>query len=104
MYRLSYLLRRHVEGDRPEVHLLVGVDAGQDEEQARALCTTWTVPCCGKGGRKVALTLESCIYSCHCIQMYCNVCTLDLRESERGDSLVRQSLYHNRKVLDKTIL
>jgi hypothetical protein len=33
----SHLLGRHVEGDSPEVDLLVGVDAGQDEEDAGTL-------------------------------------------------------------------
>jgi hypothetical protein len=33
----THLLGRHVEGDGPEVDLLVGVDAGHDEEQARTL-------------------------------------------------------------------
>ena len=33
----THLLRWHVEGDRPEVHLLVGVDARHDEEEAGAL-------------------------------------------------------------------
>ena len=28
---------RHIEADGPEVDLLVGVDAGHDEEEARAL-------------------------------------------------------------------
>ena len=37
MYKQSYLLGRHVEGDSPEVHLLVGVDAGQDKEDAGPL-------------------------------------------------------------------
>ena len=34
---LTHLLRRHVEGDSPEVDLLVGVNAGHDEEEAGAL-------------------------------------------------------------------
>ena len=33
------VLRRHIEGDRPEVHTLVGVYAGYDEEDARPLHT-----------------------------------------------------------------
>ena len=33
----THLLRRHVEGDRPEVHLLVRVAARHDEEEAGAL-------------------------------------------------------------------
>jgi hypothetical protein len=33
----SHLLRGHVEGDRPEVDLLVRVDAGHDEEEAGTL-------------------------------------------------------------------
>ena len=32
---MTDLLRRHVEGERPHVDLLVGVDAGHDEEDAR---------------------------------------------------------------------
>ena len=32
-FPVCYLLRRDVEGDRPQVDLLVGVDAGHDEEQ-----------------------------------------------------------------------
>ncbi len=32
----SYLLGRDIEGERPHVHLLVGVDAGDDEEDAGA--------------------------------------------------------------------
>ena len=34
---LSHLLWWHVEGHGPEVHLLVGVDAGDDEEDAGTL-------------------------------------------------------------------
>jgi hypothetical protein len=34
-----YLLRRHVERDGPEVHTLVGVDAGDHEKQSWALET-----------------------------------------------------------------
>ena len=33
---LPHLLWRHVEGERPHVDLLVGVDAGHDEEDAGA--------------------------------------------------------------------
>ena len=33
----EYLLGRHVEADGAEVHLLVGVDTGDDEEDARSL-------------------------------------------------------------------
>ena len=32
-----YLLRGDIKADCPEVHLLVGVDAGDDEEYARTL-------------------------------------------------------------------
>ena len=32
-----HLLGRNIEADGPEVDLLVGVDAGHDEEEARAL-------------------------------------------------------------------
>ena len=34
---MPHLLRRNIEADGPEVDLLVGVDTGQDEEDARAL-------------------------------------------------------------------
>ena len=33
----TYLLRRHVEGDRPQINLAVGVNAGNDEEDAGPL-------------------------------------------------------------------
>ena len=36
----DYLLGRHIKGDRPEVNLLVGVNAGDDEEDAWTLCTS----------------------------------------------------------------
>ena len=36
-YLLTHLLRRHVERHRPDVDLLVGVDARHDEEEAGPL-------------------------------------------------------------------
>ena len=36
-YSAAHLLRRHVKGDRPEVDLLVRVNARHDEEEAGAL-------------------------------------------------------------------
>ena len=36
----GHLLRGYIEGDGPEVHLPVGVDAGDDEEDTRTLGPT----------------------------------------------------------------
>ena len=36
-----YLLRGDVERDRPEVDLLIAVDARYDEEDSRTLGATW---------------------------------------------------------------
>ena len=36
-----YLLGRDIEGHGPEVHFLVGVDAGNDEKDTRALGTSF---------------------------------------------------------------
>ena len=36
LFKFAYLLWRHVESQRTHVHLLVGVNAGHDEEDTRA--------------------------------------------------------------------
>ena len=41
---LAHLLRGHVEGDRPEVHLFVRVNARHDEEEAGALGAAGSQP------------------------------------------------------------